>query len=115
LTQAFLEGVTLDTTLLDKLIAETAPKASRVVQDYGFKIASEAVQGAPVDTGALRNSITSESRLEQPLLFIVRDGVEYGVFVEFGTSRQAARPFMIPAIENNKEKFLDAFRDILKV
>ena len=81
MTQAFLDGVILDTTLLDKLTAEIAGRVSKVVESYGLKIASEAAQGAAVDTGALRNSITSESHLEQPLLFIIQDGVEYGVLV----------------------------------
>ena len=114
MTQAFLEGVTLDTSLLDKLTAEIAPRASKVVESYGFKITSEAAQDAAVDTGALRNSITSESHMQEPLLFIVQDGVEYGAFVELGTSRQAARPFMVPAIENNRDGFIQAFADIFK-
>jgi HK97 gp10 family phage protein len=112
--QAFLDGVSLDTTLLDKLTAEILPRASKVVESYGWKMASEAAQGAAVDTGALRNSITSESHLEEPLLFIIQDGVEYGVFVEFGTSNQAAQPFMIPAIEANRDKFENAFAECFK-
>lgn len=114
MTQAFLEGITLDTTLLDKLIEQAPKKASQIIETYGLKIASEAAQGAPVDTGALRNSILSESHKEEDLLFIVRDGVEYGAWVEFGTSRQAAQPFMVQAIENNREPLLNEFASIFK-
>ncbi len=103
-------GVTLDTTILDKLMVEVPLGASKIVETFGLKIASEAAQNAPVDTGALRNSVLSESHLEQPLLFIVQDGVEYGVFQEFGTSRIAAQPFMVPAIEANREPFQDALK-----
>jgi hypothetical protein len=30
---------------------------------------------------------------------IIHDGVEYGIFVELGTSRMAARPNLVPAFE----------------
>lgn len=112
--QAFLEGVTLDTTLLDKLTAEMLPRASKVVQKYGIAMAADAAMNAPVDTGTLRGSIVSESHMIGPLLYELQDGVEYGAYVEFGTSRQAAQPFMIPAIEGKKDEFIQAFTDILK-
>lgn len=114
MTQAFVDGVKLDTTILDKLTAEMLPRASKVVMGYGLKIMAEAAMGAPVDTGALRSSIVSESHADGPLLFIVQDGVEYGVFVEFGTSRQAAQPFFIPAIENNRNGFENAMMDLFR-
>jgi hypothetical protein len=34
---------------------------------------------------------------QQPKTYIVHDGVEYGVYLEFGTSRMAARPMLRPA------------------
>ena len=114
MTQAFVDGVALDTSILDKLRAEILQRASRVVQGYGLKIMAEAARNAPVDTGSLRSSIVSESHADGPLLFIVQDGVEYGVFLEFGTSRQAAQPFFVPAIENNRDKFEQAFAEIFR-
>jgi HK97 gp10 family phage protein len=103
-------GAVLDTRVLDKITAELRPKASRIVQTFGFAISGEAATNAPVDTGALRNSITSESHMEGDLTFIAQDGVEYGIYQEFGTSRMAAHPFMIPAIEHWAQKFQDAFK-----
>jgi hypothetical protein len=32
---------------------------------------------------------------------IIADGVEYGVFVELGTSRMAARPALVPSFETH--------------
>jgi HK97 gp10 family phage protein len=112
--QAFTEGIKLDTSVLDKMTAEMKPRASAIVNTYGLAIASEAAQNAPVDTGALRNSIMSESHMENELLYIVQDGVDYGVFVEFGTSRAAAQPFFIPAVEAWRERFLAAFAGLFK-
>lgn len=47
-----------------------------------------------VDTGTLKNSIHVEpAGLGKRNLV---DGVEYGIYLELGTVRMAARPFMIP-------------------
>ena len=102
-------GVILDTTILDKLTAELRPRASKIVESHGLAIMSEAAQNAPVDTGALRSSLTSESGMDGDLLYIVRDGVEYGVFLELGTSKMAARPFVLPAVESWRDRFQAAF------
>ena len=107
-------GVTLDTSILDKLTAEIRPKARKIVNQYGLEIASVAAQNAPVDTAALRNSLLSESKMTDDLTFMVSDGVEYGVYQEFGTSKMAAQPFLIPAIEAWAQKFQDAFAELFK-
>ena len=36
---------------------------------------------------------------QKPDRWIIRDGVEYGIYVELGTSRMSARPSLIPAVE----------------
>lgn len=118
---SFLGAVVyLDTKVLDKITAEMRPKASAIVNKYGLAIASEAARRAPVATmessgyvgGALRNSILSESHMEGDMTFVVSDGVSYGVWQEFGTSRMAAQPFLTPAVESWREKFLAAFAEL---
>lgn len=55
--------------------------------------------GPAVRTGRLRGSITW--RLGQDELGLYADigtNVEYGPYVELGTSRMAARPFLVPAL-----------------
>ena len=107
-------GAVLDTTVLDRITANLKPGATRIVNTYGIAIAGDAAQMAPLETGALRNSILSESKMTGELTFTVQDGVEYGVYQEFGTSRMAAHPFMIPAIEKWAQKFQDAFASLFK-
>jgi len=107
-------GVILDMTKLEGLLAHLRPSASKVVETYGLAITSEAARNAPLQFGALRNSITSESHMENDLLFIVQDGVEYGVFQEFGTSKMAAQPFLIPAIETWRDRYFQAFAKIFE-
>lgn len=38
---------------------------------------------------------------------VIHDGVEYGVFVEFGSSKMGARPCLVPAFENHTKNLKD--------
>lgn len=107
-------GAVLDTKVLDRITSELRPKARAIVENYGNIIMSSAVMLAPVDTGALINSITSESKMTGDLTYTVSDGVDYGVYQEFGTSKMPAHPFMRPAIEKWAAKFQAAFSGLFK-
>lgn len=112
-------SVKIDTRVLDKITAEMQPKASRIINKYGLAITGEAAKNAPLDTGALRSSITAESMMTGDLSFTVQDGVEYGIFQELGHTavngnNVAARPFLLPAVEAWRQKFLDAFAELFK-
>ena len=47
------------------------------------------------------------------VLYIVADGVNYGIHQEFGTVKMAAHPFMVPAIEQVRPGFAQAFQNKL--
>lgn len=54
---------------------------------------------APVDTGRLRASVTHAlERDATGIVGTVGTNVEYAPFVELGTSRMAAKPFLRPAL-----------------
>lgn len=95
--------VRLDTSKLDQIIARFPFEAGETV-----KAGAEAVQGyaaaqAPVDIGALKASIHTEAKGE--LLWWVADGVEYGIYQEYGTWKMAAQPFMVPAVERAQKQY----------
>jgi HK97 gp10 family phage protein len=89
------------------------------------KLAKETVEGAalntegiaksliPVDTGAGRNSIQA-MKGETDLTWVVGVGVEYGIYLEYGTSRMPAHPFMTPAVEIVRPQFLSAMGEIVE-
>jgi HK97 gp10 family phage protein len=89
------------------------------------KLAKEAVEAAalqteaiakplaPVDTGALRNSIQA-MKGDNDLTWVVNVGQEYGIFQEYGTVHQAAHPFMTPAVEIVRPQFMAAMGDIVE-
>ena len=110
----------------------------RVLTMWGMQGESAAKRLCPVDTGLLRNSITyalagqeaaittyqansgdaSGTYSEQapsdngssPRHVHIGTNVEYGPYQELGTIKMAARPFLRPAIEQNR----DYFRTILE-
>ncbi|NLH60632.1 MAG: hypothetical protein GX452_04435 [Ignavibacteriales bacterium] len=41
-------------------------------------------------------------------------GMPYASFVEFGTSRMAAKPFLVPALEANKDTIIRILSEVLK-
>ena len=64
---------------------------------------------APVDTGNLRNSISSDIR---GLSGAVGPTADYGEYVEFGTSRMGPQPYMGPATDRNSALFVQAMSKI---
>lgn len=65
-----------------------------------------------VRTGRLRNSITYGVDTAEPAVYIGTN-VEYGPFVELGTSKMAARPFLKPAVENYGEQYKDLLQQAM--
>ena len=81
---------------LPEIAAGVGPKIEKAVRAAAFATQSVAQQMAPVDTGNLRGSIRAEplSAIE----YRVVASAEYAVYVELGTSKMAAQPYLDPAL-----------------
>lgn len=75
----------------------TRKELAALVARTAFKIEQRAKILAPVDTGNLRRSI--QTAFEGDLTAVVFVAAEYGIYVEFGTRRMRAQPFLLPAAE----------------
>lgn len=84
----------------------------REVKIAAVNIERGAKQRAPVDTGRLRNSITHEIT-EGGLNAQVGSNVEYAPFQEFGTRRTRAQPFLFPAFEEERPRYMDRLKRAL--
>ena len=104
----------LDTRRLDAIRTNLRPRAKEIIARTAYQIEGQAklnIQLWPlIDTGALFNSIQTEQSDKSDLLWIVHDGVEYGVYWELGhnnifTRRYEKKPFMVPAVEAFRMSF----------
>ena len=66
----------------------------------------------PVDTGNLRNSITHQPVDDHTMA--VGTNVYYAPYVELGTSRMRAQPYLRPAIENHSTEYERIIQSELK-
>lgn len=90
-------------------------RASAVVRKTAFDVEATSKQFAPVDTGALRNSIGTDvydNRLLGAVEAEIGPTVEYGAYVEFGTSRQAPAAYMGPALDRHTPAFVQALEQL---
>jgi HK97 gp10 family phage protein len=85
-------------------------KAYRAVQKSANEVEAGAKAIAPVDTGALKNSISVD--YPSALTAEIGPSVRYGNFVEFGTSRMAPRAYMGPALDRAGPGFAAAMEEL---
>lgn len=125
----FVITISVDTSVLESIMPQIVPVAERLVKKGATQVESYAKQAAPLDTGALRNSIHTDGA---GLEMTVQDGVEYGIYQELGVDHPyfinspvyisgvgwryivrhpgfPAQPFMVPAVERVAETYFETF------
>jgi HK97 gp10 family phage protein len=82
-----------------EVLRQAAEVASRELDDRGRRVVARATQLVPVRTGALRSSIGHSVRMtaDGPIL-VISATAPYAGFVELGTARRPAHPFIRPAL-----------------
>jgi HK97 gp10 family phage protein len=89
---------------LERYSNETQDDIKRTVFTSAINVKADAKTRAPVDTGNLRASIRHKMSGDS-LSAMVYTNVYYAPDVEFGTSKQRAQPYLIPALENEMPRF----------
>lgn len=93
---------------------ELEQKTSQIVTQRTMEMEANAKNLAPVDTGHLRRSITSDIKSNSKgTTGETSVNVEYGLFVEYGTVRQGAQPFLFPAFKKAAEGFKSDIKNAL--
>lgn len=130
----------VDTSRLNEILQNLPGNTEDAVRAIAFTIEGNAKKNAPVDFGALMNSIyvrvgddpaplpqlpaAAEAargpieRVELPApqnstTAHVGPSVEYGVYVELGTSSAAAQPFLGPAVNQAADELARRFRRVV--
>lgn len=96
---------------MPELMAKIPRETALIVQKATMDIALQTVMNAPVDTGYLANSIEGKVNNAGGQ---VTSGAEYWAYVEYGTYKMAAQPFVTPAVEAVEPQFVEAMRRMME-
>ena len=95
----------------DEFIEELRKKVPVALEEIGMAAEGYAKRLAPVDTGRLRNSI---SHTVDDDTAIVGTNVEYAPYVELGTRKTRAQPYLRPSIEDHATEYKVLLEDRLR-
>lgn len=92
---------------LDKYDETVKKNIKSSLKSCAYAVERDAKKATPVDTGRLRGSITSDVSNIDEYECEVGTNVEYASYVEYGTYKMAARPFLRPAYNTNIKKLTE--------
>lgn len=84
---------------------------SEIIGQGAETVCEDAKGFCPVDTGRLKSSINV--KLSGNTAVISAD-TEYASYVEFGTSKMSAKPYLVPALLSKKQEILSAVAEMIK-
>ena len=96
-------SIIVDTAELDRILGQIPAKKAQIGKEIGLRAEGYAKTYAPIDTGALRNSIATEFPGGNVLARIQTD-IHYGKYQELGfhhyiSGQFIQNPFLVPAVE----------------
>lgn len=99
----------------DEILARARKALRDAVYAGALVIENEAKLRVPVRTGTLRRSINTQVVFQSSTRVTARIGpnTDYAAFVEFGTVRMAARPYMRPALDSKRGEATETIRRIM--
>lgn len=99
---------------VESLMKKTIRSALNTIGDNAVGWAQDLV---PVDTGNLKSSLDHQAESNNTEIVGASNSkapykdVEYAIFVEFGTHKMHAQPFLRPAIEGNQRTIRQIIED----
>jgi HK97 gp10 family phage protein len=108
-----VEGVRELREKFRRMLRSAEVDVDRKLEVIASKIEADAARLCPVDTGRLRASITHRVERGRHVAY-VGTNVEYAPYVEFGTRKMRAQPFLRPALHKNIPLIRETFRNILR-
>jgi len=117
-----LSGVDEILIRLQQIGANVSRLENQALRNAAEPVLEDAKANAPVRTGKLKEGLKISSIKTKEGMKYVLVGVDksdnskifYGKFVEFGTTKMSARPFLGPAYEKNKREIVETIKDTLK-
>ena len=117
-----ISGVDEILNRLQQIGANVSRFENQALGNAAEPVLEDAKANAPVRTGKLKEGLKISSIKTKEGMKYVLVGVDksdnskifYGKFVEFGTTKMSARPFLGPAYEKNKREIVETIKDTLK-
>lgn len=100
-------SITIKQNNTPKVVASIKGGVQKALEESGLIVENAAKGLCPVDTGRLRNSITHSTNGNTET---IGSNVEYATYVEMGTSRRKASPYLRPGLENSMSQIEQAFK-----
>lgn len=100
------------TSYKSNVLQEVRQAKARALEICGGTAERYAKQICPVDTGNLRNSIAHRQISENTEQ--VGTNVHYAPYVELGTYKMAAKPYLRPAVEDHRQEYEKIIRSELQ-
>lgn len=92
--------VKMDNDALQLLFGSIDGPTGKALAKIGVRVMTRSKRLCAVDTGRLRSSITMEMGKDgDDVVARVGTNVHYAPYLEFGTRRMTARPFLRPALD----------------
>lgn len=86
-------------------------KIAAALSEAGELVKTEAKAECPVRTGHLRSTIQKQASGNE---CVIGTNCEYAGYVEFGTCKMRAHPYLIPALINNTDAIVSIIRNSVK-
>ena len=97
--------------LSDEAIDRIQTESAIILDEYGQEMETTAKQLVPVRTGNLRESIRHE-RADVEHLWLQAEA-PYAAYVEYGTRKMTAQPYLEPAIEQHQAELQAALDNVI--
>ena len=109
-----MADISVEITSNRDLIEQATDEAiERALEAIGLQAEGYAKMLCPVDTGRLRNSITHTVDVDEKKAY-VGTNVEYAAYVEMGTSKTKAQPYLKPAVTDHADEYSKMVEHFLK-
>ena len=95
----------------DKALEELRRKMEMALTAIGATAEGHAKDYCPVDTGRLRNSISNTHDDDSAY---IGSNVEYAAYVELGTSKRKAKPYLKPAVTQHTAEYKSIVQEAFK-
>ena len=92
----------------EKIVKQMSHEVERGLTAAAIFVEGEAKVRAAVDTGNLRSSITHDVGTTRAS---IGTNVHYAPYLEYGTVRSSAQPFLLPALMDNRQRIYKIFAE----